>query len=216
MKEYHNVIPGFVPAAENQYYCTSVGDLRENCWEPCEFRFRGFVPEIEKLRRYLKENGMENYTEISVSDQIQELRVIAGKKTMDLIEEFPALKVTGLAENWSVQQVCAVFSESGFNGITHIQDVGFFDPRHEGGSGRWEWEYDMMERVNVSFIWLQTGDEEEFIIDTPSAANGNEITMYGKWTVLFLSLSRRMVLTLKTVSFVLIMVPAVMLLSRIL
>ena len=161
MKEYHNVIPGFVPAAENQYYCTSIDDLRENCWEPCEFRFRGFVPEIEKLRRYLKENGMENYTEISVSDQIQELRVIAGKKTMDLIEEFPALKVTGLAENWSVQQVCAVFSESGFNGITHIQDVGFFDPRHEGGNGRWEWEYDMMEPVNVSFSWLQTGDEEE-------------------------------------------------------
>ena len=48
MKEYRNVIPGFAPAAGNQYYCTSLVDLRENCWEPCEFRFRGFVPEIEK------------------------------------------------------------------------------------------------------------------------------------------------------------------------
>ena len=160
MKEYHNVIPGFVPAVENQYYCTSIGDLRENCWEPCEFRFRGFVPEIEKLRMYLKENGMENYTEISVSDQIQELRVIAGKKTMDLIEKFPALKVTGLAEHWPNQVVYVIYSESGFSGITKKSFGGYFDKRHDGGDGRWEWEYDMMERVNVAFTWLQTGEDQ--------------------------------------------------------
>lgn len=151
-------IPGFVPADEKLFQCQSQTDLRESAWTPCEFRFRGFVPEIEKLRNYLKENSLKDYAEFTVSDQIREIRIVADGKTMDLIEKFPALKVTGLAEHWPSQVVYVVYSKSGFSGITETHSGGYFDGRHECGDGRWEWEYDMMERVNVTFEWLQSGE----------------------------------------------------------
>lgn len=105
--------------------------------------------------------GIEDYKDTVVSDQIQEIRICPFGRTMDLIEKFPALKVTGLVEDWDRRQVFVVFSESGFCGITHAEDVGYFDPEHEGGDGRWEWEYNMMEPINVRFVWLQTGEVTE-------------------------------------------------------
>lgn len=153
-------LSGFVPAEEAMFRSDSQADLRESHWEPCEFRFRGLLPEIAKLKQYLKQNGIWISAEVSVSDRVREIRVIAYEKTMDLIEKFPALKVTGLAEHWFRQQVYVMYSESGFRGITKMQFGGSFDRRHDGGDGRWEWEYDMMEPVNVCFTWLQTGGEE--------------------------------------------------------
>ena len=110
-------IPGFVPTDEKMFQCASQADLRESAWMPCEFRFRGFIPEIEKLRKYLQENSLKDFTEFPVSDQIREIRIVADDKTMELIEKFPAIKVTGLAENWDRyggHGVYAVYSESGF------------------------------------------------------------------------------------------------------
>ena len=167
-------IPGFVPAQEGQFQCESVADLREgrdtprgDSWLPCEFRFRGLLLEVAKLKRYAKRNDITITSEQVLSDQIREIRVIADGKTMDLIEQFPALKATGLVEHWWRQQVYVVYSESGFSGITEMEFAGYFDRRHEGGDGRWEWEYDMMEPVHVHFDWLQTGDEETVIYRYP-------------------------------------------------
>lgn len=161
-------IPGFVLADQKQFLNKSKVNLREtvtsqkaDVWYCCKFRFRGFAAEIAKLKRYAKQNDIHISWDGSVTEEIREIQVIAGRKTMDLIEIFPALKVTGLAEHWFDQVVYALYSESGFAGITHVEFGGYFDRRHEGGDGRWEWEYDMMEPVNVSFTWLQTGDVEE-------------------------------------------------------
>ena len=40
-------------------------------------------------------------------------------------------------------------------------------------NGRWEWEYDMMEPVNVSFTWLQTGGWERVSYNYPFADDWN-------------------------------------------
>lgn len=160
-------IPGFVLADHEVYRCKSKIDLREtylsppvDVWCCCEFRFRGLAVEVAKLKRYAKQNDIHISWDGSVTEEIREIRVIAQWKTMDLIERFPALKVTGLAEHWPNQVVYVIYSESGFSGITKTNFGGYFDGRHDGGDGRWEWEYDMMERVNVTFQWLQTGGDE--------------------------------------------------------
>lgn len=163
------IIPGFVPADEKLYQCTSIADLRESDWVPCEFRFRGLLPEIAKLKKHLSRNEIHVSSAFAVSDQIWEVRVIADGKTMDLIEKFPALKVTGLAEQWFRQEVYVMYSESGCSGITQMEFGGYFDRRHDGGDGRWEWEYDMMEPVNVRFTWLQTGGKERVSYRYPFA-----------------------------------------------
>lgn len=164
----NGTIAGFVLADQKKYLCKSKVDLRENNksfegdnWLPCEFRFRGFAAEVAKLKRYAKQNDIRISWDGSVSEDIREIRVIANEKTMDLIEKFPALKVTGLTEHWWQQAVYVMYSESGFSGITDIEFGGYFDRRHEGGDGRWEWEYDMMEPITVRFTWLQTGDVEK-------------------------------------------------------
>ena len=160
--EPEGTISGFVLADQKNYQCNSKVDLyEEGDWIPCGFRFRGFAVEVAKLKRYAKQNGIHIFWDGSVSEDIWEIRVVANEKTMDLIERFPALKATGLAEDWWQQAVYVMYSESGFSGITDMEFGGYFDKRHEGGDGRWEWEYDMMEPINVSFTWLQTGDEEE-------------------------------------------------------
>lgn len=170
----NGTIAGFVLADQEKYRCKSKVDLREkgsflsgNSWMPCEFRFRGLAVEVAKLKRYAKQNGIHISWDGSVSEDIRELWTIADEKTMDLIEKFPALKVTGLAEEWWRQEVYVMYSESGFAGITAMEFGGHFDRRHEGGNGRWEWEYDMMEPVNVSFTWLQTGGWERVSYNYP-------------------------------------------------
>lgn len=178
-------IAGFVLADQEKYRCKSEEDLREkgslfsgNSWVPCEFRFRGFAAEVAKLKRYAKQNGIHISWDGSVSEDIREIWVVADDKTMDLIEKFPALKATGLAEEWWRQEVYVMYSESGFAGITDMEFGGYFDRRHEGGNGRWEWEYDMMEPVNVKFEWLQTGGWERVSYNYPFADdwNRNEYT----------------------------------------
>lgn len=160
---HQNIVPGFAPVYDTIYKRQGKTDLRESCWHPCQFRFRGLFPEIAKLRHHLAQCNVTAAYDEAISEEVWEIRAVACEKTMELIEKFPAIKVTGLAENWDRyggHGVYAVYSESGFSVITDYVYVGEFDQRHEGGDGRWAWEYDMMERVNVSFTWLQTGDEE--------------------------------------------------------
>jgi hypothetical protein len=155
-------VSGFVPADQEHFRRETEVDLRqtsssrfETNWVPCEFRFRGFPEEVARLKRYAMQNNIHISWDGAVTEEIRELRVIAEEKTMDLIEKFPALKATGLAEEWWLQEVHVMYSESGFSGITHTAFGGYFDRRQES---RWEWEYDMMEPINERFYWLQTGD----------------------------------------------------------
>lgn len=157
--DYVNHLYGFAPADPALFHCDPIVELRDSNWCFCEFRFRGLRQETEKLRHYLNENGLKDHAVLAVSDTVEEVRVVANEKTPDLIERFPALKVTGLAEHWWRQEVHVMYSESGFAGVTQTQFGGVFDRRHDSGDGRWEWEYDMMEPVRVRFTWLQTGEE---------------------------------------------------------
>jgi len=175
------MISGFVLADQKKFRCQSKVNLRENSssrfesnWVPCEFRFRGFAAEVAKLKRYAKQNSIHISWDASVTEEVREIRVVADDKTMDLIEKFPALKVTGLAEEWWRQEVYVMYSESGFAGITKSQFGGYFDRRHDGGDGRWEWEYDMMDDVNVRFQWLQTGGWERVCYRYPYTAEWNK------------------------------------------
>ena len=156
-------IPGFILADQENYRRESALDLRQPQWMPCEFRFRGEQPEIQKLQGYLTQNKIHITHQEAVSEEIGEIRVIAEKETADLIEKFPALKATGLVENWDRycdRGIYVAYSESGFSVITDYAYAGAFEGHHEGGDGRWEWEYDMMEDVCVSFTWLQSGEQE--------------------------------------------------------
>jgi len=162
--ERQNSIPGFAPVNGTVYQRKGEIDLRETHWHSCQFRFRGLVPEISKLRYYLTQCDINVAYDQAVTEDIWEIRAVTGEKTMGLIEKFPAVKVTGLAENWSRyggHGVYAVYSEAGFSVITDYLCVGEFDEQHEGGDGRWAWKYDMMESVRARFVWLQTGEEEE-------------------------------------------------------
>lgn len=177
------MIAGFV-LANQEKFCGKINvDLRqqssshfEKNWMPCEFRFRGLAVEVAKLKRYAKENNIHISWDGSVSEDIRELWVIAEEKTMELIEKFPALKATGLAEEWWRQEVYVMYSESGFDGITKMAFGGYFDRRHDGGDGRWEWEYDMMEDIKVRFEWMQTGGWEQVSYHYPFTVEWNKNT----------------------------------------
>jgi hypothetical protein len=179
--DYHDNLSGFVPADPMLFQCGEIVDLRDSSWCFCEFRFRGLPQEIEKFRQYLNENGLEDHIARKVSDMVGEVRVIAMEKTPDLIEKFPALKVTGLAEHWLRQGVYVMYSASGFSGITQMQFGGAFDRRHDSGDGRWEWKYDMMEPVSVRFTWLQTGEEERVSYRYPYTDDWNWPNYAREW-----------------------------------
>ena len=158
--DHINTVPqGFTAADPQLFRCDNVVDLQNPNWFFCEFRFRGFLTEIKKLQAYLESKGMKDHILRPVSESIFEIRVFADEKTPELIQKFPALKATGLAEHWQKQEVYTMFSDSGFSAITKIQFGDYFDRRYECGDGRWAWEYDMMEPVDVSFVWLQTGED---------------------------------------------------------
>lgn len=153
-----------IPVDDRLLRGEAAADLSGPDWVPCEFRFRGLPEEIAKLRRYLEENQIHITYSAPVPGGADEIRVIAdGPVTAGLIARFPALKATGLAENWAPYHghgVYAMYSESGAPVITEAVYAGEFEGRHECGDGRWEWEYDMMEPVDVRFEWLQSGEEE--------------------------------------------------------
>lgn len=170
-------IPGFIPGDQDSFRFDCTEDFRHSNWFPCEFRFRGLLPEISKLKQYIRQQNIHASAAFAVSDQIWEIWVIAEEKTMDLIEKFPALKVTGLIERWFQQEVYTVYSGSGFPGISEMAFGGYFDRRQEGGDARWEWEYDMMQPIHVKFEWMQTGEPETVSYRYPFAAKWND-TIY--------------------------------------
>jgi hypothetical protein len=124
----------------------------------CEFRFRGLNDIIDRFVVYLS-NCRLSGTEIVINDEIKEVRVAAGDRTPELVNLFPTLKVTGLAENFRRSIVEALYSESGYAVFTDRIPQDVFDPRADGGDGRWAWEYDVMDDIDVSFIWLQTNEK---------------------------------------------------------
>lgn len=71
---------------------------------------------------------------------------------IEIIEQFPQLKVTGLAENFENSRVEAFYSEIGATFITDVVQFSEFDPKAEDWEGRWATNLpDMMEDYNCTF-----------------------------------------------------------------
>lgn len=167
-------IPGYKAVAEGKFDVPGVMDLTTSDLYYGEFRFRGLVEEIDRLTTFLLENKIDHYEEIELENGISEVRVWASDATTVLIQEFPLLKATGLCEEWGSSMVKVMYSESGYSVLTDCKDAGYFDKRHDGGNGRWALECDMMEKVNVNFTWLQTGEKQKVSYTYPYKAKWNK------------------------------------------
>lgn len=170
MSANKNELPeGYILAEQSTFQCEGVTDLRQENYTFCEFRFRGLKSEIEKLRKYIEENnvgytpevdifGVSPYKHLDVSDTVGEIRIAVDGKTPELIEKFPALKVTGMVEDWSAHYAFPVLSESGYSVLTKKGYGGLFDGYAECGNGRWDWEYDLLESIKASYVDIKTGE----------------------------------------------------------
>ena len=148
-----------------------VANLIGNQCEYAQTRFRGYNEEIQKLIVYL-ENSSQQFKSLPVDDEITEVRMW-GKNTPELVEQFPTLKATGLRENFRTGEVDVWFSASGFSVLTSFRLGGYFEGHHEGGMGRWAWEYDMLVPVRGSFL-SDTGDELEVSYQYPFESKWND------------------------------------------
>ncbi len=86
----------------------------------CSFRFRGYREEIDKLAQYLKDHSIDIVKEEKIKCDIVEIIIQATDIIPLLIKKFPALKVTGLAEDWYMRGVDTIYSASGYSYPTRI------------------------------------------------------------------------------------------------
>ena len=146
-------------------------DYWENpVYELAQLRFRGENEEIHKLEKYLAQVGKPK----RLDDVAYQLTMIDAEHLeliidctspifacrpeydtgilIEIIEQFPQLKVTGLAENFGNSSVEAFYSEIGATFITDVVQFSGFDPQAEDGEGRWATNLpDMMEDYNCTF-----------------------------------------------------------------
>lgn len=125
----------------------------------CELKIRGYINEINKCKEYLEANNIKIESEKINKKSICEITVCAGKKTIEIIKMFPLLKMMCFYEEWTFRNVIITYSESGFASITASQFCGYFDRRADGGDGRWHWEHDITEDVNLTYQDIQTGED---------------------------------------------------------
>ena len=119
-------------------------------YEYIQSRFRGYEQEIKKLKSHL-DSIPQDYECFEVKNGVYELRLSMDANTADLIEKFPTLKATGLREDFKNSVVDVWLSLSGYPVINECEEAGYFDGEYEDGDARWEFEYDMMERVRCKF-----------------------------------------------------------------
>lgn len=170
LKQIQNqpVVPeGFQELDNAMFQVDSVKIMDSEDFEYLESQFRGYRSMIEQLASYLKEQTMSDnafrrqmadFRRIPLENELEELRVEAGSFTPELIRKFPALKATGLRENWDTSHIEIWYSESGFSGFTDFRESENYDGEHErGASGRWASTIDCTQEYHTTFTWLQTG-----------------------------------------------------------
>lgn len=166
----------FVPASAGKFQKSAILDFEirnssgDRNYDLAQIRFRGLLPELHKLQKYLEAAGKKEYEVSAAEDNVAELVISCYEVKEEftaLISKFPALKVTGLVENWGGYTVLAFYSESGFGVVTKVAEKGYFDPDDDGGDGRWAYDIDMMGRKTVSFDHTQTSEEVRFVYSYP-------------------------------------------------
>ena len=109
------------------------------------------------MKSYLSKNNRVWDKEYEIGEEFSELSVNPGEYVVALISEYPQLKATGLVEYWKNYSVLTLYSESGYPYFTDYTRSGDFDPKDEGGDGRWAYFYDMMGGISGSYSDIQTG-----------------------------------------------------------
>lgn len=146
---------GDLPNKKNALALTSSIDI-------AQVYFRGYKSEIEKLKEFLTEHGKywnEN-DEYELGNDFVEFGLCPIGYLDVLLSEFPQLKMAGLVEDSRKYDVLSIYSEAGYPYITKSVTSGYFDPKSDGGIGRWAYECDMMKGLSGSYRSVQTGDVE--------------------------------------------------------
>ena len=140
----------WVEISKDQFSTAGSTDPRGKQYEYAQSRFRGYESEIEKLRSYL-DAIPEHYEYLEVENGVFEIRLSRDASIAGIIEKFPALKATGLREDFRHSVVEVWISLSGYSVINECDEAGCFDGEYEDGDARWAYEYDMMEKIRCKF-----------------------------------------------------------------
>lgn len=134
-------------------------------YELVQLRFRGLLSEIRKLWEYLDSHEYSSYLCTAVNNRIAELVMeitdpaLGCDECLHIIQQFPSVKVTGLVEDFGLQRVVAIYSESGADCINKTQLCAGFDGKDDGADGRWAHNMDMMKKYRGTYYDTRTGLE---------------------------------------------------------
>ena len=147
----------YVKLKKEDFYINNNNEELNVVW--CELKIKGYINEINKCKEYLIKNNIKLENEKFIRRTISEISVLAGEKTLEIIKMFPLLKMTCFYEDWAYRNVDIIYSESGFNSITASEFCGYFDKRADGGNGRWNWEYEITDDIELTYQDIQTGEK---------------------------------------------------------
>lgn len=154
-------------------------------YELAQLRFRGGHEEMRKLVEYLEQldkpnqpghipyhlTAIDTYHAELITDRPSPFFACGLGRDMEILNEiiqrFPQLKVTGLAEKFENGRVYAFYSEMGATFVTDAVSYEF-DPKAEDGEGRWAINLpDMMEDYNCTFEDTRTSCRVKVSYDFP-------------------------------------------------
>ena len=120
--------------------------------------FRGYNEYVEKL---VAQEQLDSKP-CKISPEISEVSVFFKElyrysEMYELIKRHPYVKATGFIEDFSLDSVFVFYSESGSADIDEYRLAGAFDPRSDGGSGRWAGDHVVTADLQTRFIDASTG-----------------------------------------------------------
>lgn len=172
-------------------------------YELAQLRFRGGHEEMRKLVEYLEQldkpnqpghipyhlTAIDTYHAELITDRPSPFFACGLGRDMEILNEiiqrFPQLKVTGLAEKFENGRVYAFYSEMGATFVTDAVSYEF-DPKAEDGEGRWAINLpDMMEDYNCTFEDLRTSCRVKVSYQFPWKAEWSDECCFVKDRYLF-------------------------------
>lgn len=172
-------------------------------YELAQLRFRGGHEEMRKLVEYLEQldkpnqpghipyhlTAIDTYHAELITDRPSPFFACGLGRDMEILNEiiqrFPQLKVTGLAEKFENGRVYAFYSEMGATFVTDAVSYEF-DPKAEDGEGQWAINLpDMMEDYNCTFEDLRTSCRVKVSYQFPWKAEWSDECCFVKDRYLF-------------------------------
>lgn len=172
-------------------------------YELAQLRFRGGHEEMRKLVEYLEQldkpnqpghipyhlTAIDTYHAELITDRPSPFFACGLGRDMEILNEiiqrFPQLKVTGLAEKFENGRVYAFYSEMGATFVTDAVSYEF-DPKAEDGEGRWAINLpDMMEDYNCTFEDTRTSCRVKVSYQFPWKAEWSDECCFVKDRYLF-------------------------------